>query len=146
MLICFLHTATQFGGHYYTIMSNASSYAAARQAAASMTYDGVRGYLATVDSAPEYRFLSWVLRARNAYVSGSDVASEAAWVLTDGPKSGKSAPYLPWSFGEPSGGVGQNCLALSSADGVMDVSCSSGNMDYVVEFAGMYCLFFLACS
>ncbi len=146
MLICFVHTATKFGGHYYTILSNASSYAAAQQTAASMTYNGMGAYLATVDSAAEYQFLSWVLRARNAYVSGSDAASEGTWVLTDGPNAIKSAPYLPWSFGEPSGGVGQNCLALSSVDGVMDLSCSAGNMDFVVEFDRMLCLSFLSCS
>ncbi len=115
-------------------MSNANSYAAAQQTAAGMTYNGMRGYLATVDSAAEYQYLSWILRARNAYVSGSDVASEGNWIVTDGPNAGQQVPYLPWSFGEPSGGAGQNCLALSSTDGVMDVSCSTGNMDFVVEF------------
>jgi hypothetical protein len=143
MLICFLHTATQFGGHYYTIMSNASSYTAAQQTAASMTYNGMGGYLATVDSAAEYQFLSWVLRARNAYVSGSDAANEGTWVLTDGPNAGRSALYLPWSFAEPSGGVGQNCLVLSNVDGVMAVNCSTGNMDFVVEFDRKFCLVFL---
>jgi hypothetical protein len=115
-------------------MSTASSYAAAQQTAASMTYNGMRGYLATIDSAAEYQFLSWILRARNAYVSGTDATSEGNWVLTDGPNAGQSAPYLPWSFEKPSGGKSQNCLALSSADGVMDVSCTTGKMDFVVEF------------
>ena len=133
LLILFSHTVAQFDGHSYAIISNASSYTTAQQSAASMTYNNVGGYLATIDSAAEYQFLSWVMRARNAYVSGSDAASEGNWVLTDGPNAGQPAPYLPWSFGEPSG-VGQNCLALSSVDGVMDVSCSTGNMDFVVEF------------
>jgi hypothetical protein len=118
-------------------MSNASSYAAAQQTAAGMTYNGMRGYLATIDSSAEYQYLSWILRARSAYVSGSDAANEGNWILTDGPNAGQSAPYLPWSFGEPSGGAGQNCLALSSTDGVMDVSCES-NMDFVIEFDGMF--------
>jgi hypothetical protein len=129
--------ASQYGGHLYIVMSNASSYTAAQQAAASMTYNGWPAYLATIDSADEYQYLSWVLRARNAYVSGSDASSEGIWVLTDGPNAGQTLPFLPWTYGEPSGGTGQNCLALAGTDGLLSVNCSAGNMDYVVEIIRM---------
>ena len=102
-----------------------------------MTYNGWTAYLATIDSADEYQYLSWVLRARNAYVSGSDASSEGNWVLTDGPNAGQALPFLPWTYGEPSGGAGQNCLALAGTDGLMDMSCSTGGMDYVVEIIRM---------
>ena len=138
--------AIPFNGHYYTIMSGASSYNAAQQAAAAMTFAGVSGYLANIDTTQEYQFLSWSLRARNAYVSGSDVSGEGKWVYTDGPNTGLLVSFLPWTFGEPDGGASANCLALSSGDGVMDVSCFIANMDYVVEFASklprkMYALY-----
>ncbi len=120
-------------------MSNASSYAAAQQAAASLTYNGWPAYLATIDSAEEYQYLSWVLRARNAYVSGSDATSEGTWLYTNGPNAGQPLPFMPWTYGEPSGGTGQNCLALAGTDGLLDVNCSTGSMDYVVEIIRMLC-------
>ncbi len=118
-------------------MPNAGSYEAAQRAAAGLSYSGYTGHLATIDSAAEYRFLSWILRARNAYISGSDASGDGAWVLTDGPNSGQPALFLPWAFGEPNRGTGQACLALASTDGVMDVNCATTNMDYVVEFDRM---------
>jgi hypothetical protein len=123
----------QFDNHLYLVMPNASSYAAAQQAAARMTYNGWPAYMATIDSANEYLFLSWSLHARNAYVSESDVAIEGNWVLTAGPKAGQPLPFLPWSFGQPSEGQGENCLALAEIDGLKDVDCSTGNMDFVIE-------------
>ncbi len=123
-------------------MSNASSYTAAQQAAANMTYNGWPAYLATIDSADEYQYLSWVLRARNAYVSGSDTSSEGNWVLTDGPNTGQALSFLPWTYGEPNGGSAQNCLALAGTDGVMDMSCSTGGVDYVVEIDRMFVSYF----
>jgi hypothetical protein len=116
-VVCFCTIAMLFDNHLYLVMPNASSYATAQQAAAQMTYNGWPSYLATIDSADEYLFLSWLLHARNAYVSGSYAAIEGNWVLTDGPKARQPLPFLPWSFGQPSGGQGENCLALAEIDG-----------------------------
>ncbi len=66
----------QFDNHLYLVMPNASSYATAQQAAARMPYNGWPACLATIDSANKSLFLSWLLHARNAYVSGSDAAIE----------------------------------------------------------------------
>ncbi len=98
-----------------------------------MTCNGWPAYLATIDSTNEYLFLSWLLHARNAYVSGSDAVIEGNRVLTDGPKAGQPLPFLPWSFGQPSGEQGENCLALAEIDGLKDVDCNTGNMDFVIE-------------
>jgi hypothetical protein len=48
----------QFDNHLYLVMPNASSYAAAQQAAARLTYNEWPAYLATIDSADDYLFLS----------------------------------------------------------------------------------------
>jgi hypothetical protein len=66
-------------------------------------------------------------------VSGSDAAIEGNWVLTDGPKAGQPLPFLPWSFGQPSGGQGENCFALAEIDGLKDVDCSADNMEIDIE-------------
>jgi hypothetical protein len=116
-------------------MTNATSYVAAQQAAANITFNGMKAYLATIDSFEEYRYLSWVLRASNAFVSGSDAASEGKWVFTDGPKKGQSIPLLPWGFEEPDRGTWANCLAFDSwTDGLADVDCNLAGMDFVVEY------------
>ena len=116
------------------IKSGASSYSAARLAASASTYSNMTGHLATIDSVGEYRFLSWILRARDAYVSGSDSVAEGQWLFTDGHAIGQPVAYLPWTFGEPNGEDDENCLALSPTDGVRDIDCNTSKMDYVVEF------------
>ncbi len=52
---------------------------------------------------------------------GSDTAIESNKVLTEVPKTGQLLPFLPWSFGEPSGGHDENCLALAEINGFKDV-------------------------
>ncbi len=133
LVVCFCTIAMQLGKRLYLVMPNASSYATAQQAAAQMTYNGWPAYVATIDSPNEYQLVSWLLHARNAYVSGSDAAIEGNRVLTDGPKARQPLLFLPWSFGQPSGGQVGNCLALAEIDGLKDVDCSTGNMDFVIE-------------
>jgi hypothetical protein len=53
--------------------------------------------------------------------------------MTDGPKAGQPLPFLPWSFGEPSGGQRENCSVLLEIDGLKDVNQSTGNMGFVIE-------------
>ncbi len=77
----FCTIAIQFCKHFYLIMPNASSYAAAQQTAAQMTYNGWPAYLATIHSFNEYQFLSWLLHTLNAYVSASDGTNKGNWVL-----------------------------------------------------------------
>ncbi len=67
-------------------------------------------------------------------MSGSDAAIEGKWLQTDGPTAGQQIPFLPWAYGEPNGGVGQNCLAFGLFEGLSDVDCNSSAMDYIIEF------------
>ena len=58
-------------------------------------------------------------------------------MMTDGPKTGQSLPFLQWSFDEHSGGQRENCSVLLEIYGLKDVNQSTGNMDFVVEIIRM---------
>ncbi len=106
------------------------------------TYMGQRGYLATITSPEEYRFIFFQLGATNAYVSLSDEGSEGTWKYISGPEAGQTATFLPWGTGEATGGTAENCAALlQEYGGYFDISCTFDyGATFVIEYDSKLCI------
>jgi uncharacterized repeat protein (TIGR02543 family) len=155
-------------GHYYQYVATARTWDAAESDVANnpltYTFNGMRGYLATVTSSGENDFVTnragssavWLGARRdqtNAHATGTN-----AWYWTDGPEAaGTSAhffdqgvgavggAYLNWNTGEPNGTgtSGESALQILSGNGDTgqwnDLQASSNSfvLGYVVEYGGM---------
>ena len=120
-------------GHFYAVLSGATSYDDAIQRAAASSYQGLTGYLATIDSVAEYALLRWSVKIDRAWVSGTDAAQEGTWRFNTGPSSGTTASLL-WAAFEPNGWNVENC-AVHIEIGVVDTSCNNqGISSFVVEY------------
>ena len=73
--------------------------------AASLSYNGIQGHLATITSAEENQFITTVLESYETgkyYIGGSDSEVEGLFKWIDGPEAGSSVTYTNWwpeSFG-----------------------------------------------
>ncbi len=131
----YVHVVPSFNNHFYTIMSGAKTATIAASQASSLTFKNMKGYLATIDSYEEYAFILYQLRARRAWVAANDTKSEGVWVTGPTPSSiGEAASILPWSHGEPNGGINENC-AFVTYTGLTDDSCTLPDAAlYVIEY------------
>ena len=88
-------------GHYYKIVGAADDeivWADAKTAAEASSYNGLSGYLATIESAAENTFISAKVN-QNAWIGGSDnstytsnthATTEGTWEWVSGPNNGKT--------------------------------------------------------
>ena len=102
--------------HYYELIT-ATQYdtiGGAIAAAASNSFMGMTGYLATITSAAEQSFLNASVNPNGAQVwlGGSDATAEGAWEWITGPEAGTAFGYTNWDGGEPN-----NCCG--GEDGLM---------------------------
>lgn len=97
--------------HFYEYVPSVGiDWESARQAAASRTYFGLQGYLATIGS-PEEAQITGEQAAGAGWIGGSDVAEEGVWRWMTGPEAGTifwtggivgaSPNFAFWNAGEP---------------------------------------------
>lgn len=95
-------------GHYYEIVSDVVAWTSAYDAAASRTWMGSTGHLATITSAGENEFLkslpwsdltSQYPSSHGAYVGGTLADGSWQWV------TGETWGYTNWYTGQPNGGA-----------------------------------------
>jgi hypothetical protein len=123
-------------GHYYQLFTSGKSFKDAVQAAAQSVYSGRRGYLATITSV-ERSFIINTMGIRNAWIGGSDYASEGTFRWVDGPEAGSAVQLYSgyWSSGEPNNNGNEDCMLINSNGYFNDESCSK-TQGYVVEYEG----------
>ncbi|MFB3389873.1 T9SS type B sorting domain-containing protein [Flavobacterium sp. LAR06] len=134
-------------GHYYLyVPSIGISWTAAKAAAETSSYYGLKGYLATLLSADEAK-LSGEQASGTGWIGGSDQETEGTWKWVTGPEAGTVMSYAFWNNGEPNN-LGDEDYAHITQPGVgikgswNDLSNSgdvSGNYQpkgYVVEYGG----------
>lgn len=149
-------------GHYYFYVANSGiSWIQARDAAASQTYFGLQGYLATITS-PEESQLAGEQSAGTGWIGGSDAEVEGTWKWVTGPENGTifwqgtangSAPngeYAFWNTQEPNNAGDEDYAHITSpnigilgswndlpVNGDADPNSDYHPQGYIVEFGGM---------
>lgn len=93
-------------GHYYEYVSDSVNWNGALEQAASSSFAGMQGYLATITSQEEQDFLQTNL-PNLAWIAGSDEwdpnteNDEGQWKWMAGPEQGQLLTYFSWASGEP---------------------------------------------
>lgn len=145
-------------GHYYEYISDLGiTWTNAKVAAASRTYFGLQGYLATIGSVEEAQ-LSGEQAAGTGWIGGSDEVTEGVWQWMTGPEigivfwnggiNGSTPNYANWNTGEPNSS-GNEDYAHVTAPGIgidgswndlSNTGAASGPYQpkgYIVEYGGM---------
>lgn len=135
-----------WGGSVYEFVSASTTFEQARVAAASMSYLGLPGRLATITSAAENAFVTSLLPAGNGqyFLGGSDAGVEGTWTWVTGPEAGQAfyrngAPvggaYANWRAGEPNAFFpGEDYLVIRSDGTWVDEPDSYLHQGFVVEY------------
>lgn len=109
-----------YNGHYYDLIVNTSgnfTFDEAVADAASRSYLGNTGYVATVTSAGEQNFIHNSVSNITAWIGGNDRASEGTFRWINGPEAGQLFSYTFWAGGEPN-------------------NCCNGEDDVVINWGG----------
>ena len=126
-------------GHVYEIVWGHISWTDARAAAEGATHHGMTGYLTTITSAAEQRFLNslnWF--DADLWIGASDAATEGEWRWVGGPEAGDLVDGAFWARGEPNDyGRGEDYAAgWWSGNAWNDLPNRFGSVrGYVVEYS-----------
>jgi hypothetical protein len=152
-------------GHFYEFVTPAVNWATAKTNAASRTYLGLTGYLATITSQTENDFIQQKLSA-DGWVGASDeysqinsatgastyanqTASEGKWYWVTGPEKGTQfsngntpatqITYMNWNSGEPNNSSGEHYAQIysSASTGKWNDLNGTQSLGYVVEYGGL---------
>jgi hypothetical protein len=125
-------------GHYYQLVEveePGMDWSEARDAAATMVYNGMPGYLATVTSQQEEDFIISnfpEIYPQYVWLGASDEANEGDWKWI----TGEAWDYTDWAIGEPNGGNYENCLEYGDyQEWWNDESCNRKIYFYLVEYS-----------
>jgi hypothetical protein len=118
-------------GHYYQLVDSKVGFSSALSSAASMTYLGRQGYLATITSAAENAFAASL--CPSCWIGGSDSAEEGVWRWVAGPESGQAINTSFWGPGEPNNAGNEDFLQLIST-GLWNDATGAYAIPYLVEF------------
>ena len=133
-------------GHFYAIGGTAGvgiSWADAKTAAENSSYNGMKGYLATITSAAENSFILSKLPA-TGWIGASDAETEGTWRWVTGPEVGTtlSSGYTNWNGGEPNNSGNEDYAQFyvggSTAGRWNDLPGTAANnvAYYVIEYGG----------
>ena len=141
-------------GHFYEYVNAADTWAKAK-AAASTTYYGLQGYLATVTSENEQDFILSIsdkTTHTSLWLGGSDEATPNTWKWVTGPEDGTifykngaavSGNYENWYTGQPDNyGGNETCLQFFTNQsgytaGTWNDRQNVYTTGYIVEYGGM---------
>ena len=130
-------------GHYYKFVSQSLDWTAAEQAA-----EVAGGYLATITSAQENAFIFNLTGGSDAWLGGSDAATEGVWEWVTGPEAdtnfwnggtGGSAPadqYANWQPGSEPNNSGNEDYVHMWGGGLWNDHTQGHAIGYVIEFGG----------
>ncbi|KAA5539958.1 T9SS type A sorting domain-containing protein [Adhaeribacter rhizoryzae] len=132
--------------HYYEVIQlNAQlSWQDAMAQVGARSYNGQKGYLATVTSAEENQFIRQKLEksalGSSAWLGASDAAEEGTWRWITGPEAGTPLNYSYWAPSAPNNAGEEDYLTMNLAGQWQDVNkeenAAAGNPVnlYVVEY------------
>lgn len=152
------YTFNPSNGHFYKLITpgTAPTWSEANTAitsnAATYSYQGSRGYLATITNATENTLIDNLIGTSASWLGGNDSANEGDWKWTAGPESGSSfwsgatggsrvtnqgVDYSNWNTSEPNDSSGEDYLQMNADGRWNDLPGTYTLASFVVEFGDL---------